>query len=102
MRKHLMMSALLVATVRVIVISALLTTAVIRSIVLVPSVVSASGKLRAPEIAVVGKGRDAEETKECETMRVLRFMTGKERLCYKTSYFEVCWYFIVPEVTLSI
>ena len=59
-------SALLVAAVRVFVVSALLVTAVIRFVVLVPSVVSTSGKLGTSEVAVVSEGHSAEESKESE------------------------------------
>ena len=60
------MSALLVVAVRVFVVSALLVTAVVRFIMLVPSVVSASGKLGTSEVAVVGEGHGAEESEEGE------------------------------------
>ena len=59
-------SALLVTAVRVFVISALLVTAVVRFVVLVPSVVSAPGKLGTSEVAVVSEGHSAEESKEGE------------------------------------
>ena len=59
-------SALLVAAVRVFVVSALLVTAVVRFVVLVPSVVSASGKLGTSEVAVVSKSHSSKESEESE------------------------------------